>query len=163
MCDIVLEHPSCSRQHARLEHDVDGLFIQDLGSAQGSRVDGKALQPRARQALRHQSKCEFAMSSRCYVVSAPSFAKQSLSLDDKKQRLWSSKRKTDWSAAAAALGDESRSDKFLALMGAAKRTRHDGKSTNEAKAKQAQVFGDLAHVYDAAAERRRAGGRAGLG
>lgn len=159
LCDIVLEHLSCSRQHARLEHDDEGLTVEDLGSAQGSKVNGEVLAPRQRRPLQHGSSCEFALSSRQYVVRAPALASK-LSVDDKKARLWSSKRKTDWSAAAATLGNESRASKFLALMGAeapSRRTTRDEAAS--ASARQAAVFADLTEVCDKARDR----GRAGLG
>lgn len=39
-CDLVVEHPSVSRHHARVEHDSGGWCIRDLGSKNGVRVDG---------------------------------------------------------------------------------------------------------------------------
>ena len=50
-CEIPLEHASCSRRHARLERQADGsVWIEDLGSAQGTYVDG-APEPIAPPAL----------------------------------------------------------------------------------------------------------------
>jgi len=39
-CDIVLEHPAVSRRHARLGWANQRLSISDLGSSNGSRIDG---------------------------------------------------------------------------------------------------------------------------
>lgn len=41
-CDLVLDDPSVSRRHARLTRGVDGWLVEDLGSANGTRV-GDAL------------------------------------------------------------------------------------------------------------------------
>lgn len=45
-CDICLPADEVSRKHAKLQVTVDGLFVEDLGSANGSFVNGK----RVRQA-----------------------------------------------------------------------------------------------------------------
>lgn len=39
-CGLVVEHPSVSRHHARLEHEDGAWHIRDLGSKNGVRVDG---------------------------------------------------------------------------------------------------------------------------
>lgn len=43
MVDIVLSDPEVSRQHARLTHEEEGFLIQDLGSTNGTFVDGRRL------------------------------------------------------------------------------------------------------------------------
>jgi transcriptional regulator with PAS, ATPase and Fis domain len=44
-CDVVIDEPSVSRRHA-LVH-LDGLRVEDLGSANGTRIGGAALSPNA--------------------------------------------------------------------------------------------------------------------
>lgn len=39
-CDLRIEHASVSRRHAELRHDADGWHLLDLGSKNGSHVDG---------------------------------------------------------------------------------------------------------------------------
>ena len=48
-CGLVIAHPSVSRRHAQLVADADSWMIEDLGSANGVRIDGVAVE---RQALR---------------------------------------------------------------------------------------------------------------
>ena len=45
--DLVIEDPSLSRGHARLEIQGDGYVLEDLGSLNGSFVNGHAIQGRA--------------------------------------------------------------------------------------------------------------------
>lgn len=39
-CDIVLNEPEMSRRHALIENTAEGLFLRDLGSANGTFVNG---------------------------------------------------------------------------------------------------------------------------
>jgi len=41
--DVLVEEETVSRRHARLGHDSSGWWIEDLGSANGSRINGKRL------------------------------------------------------------------------------------------------------------------------
>jgi pSer/pThr/pTyr-binding forkhead associated (FHA) protein len=41
--DLVLDHESVSRHHAELRRDRGGVVIADLGSTNGTRVDGQAV------------------------------------------------------------------------------------------------------------------------
>ena len=41
--DIRLKHPSVSRRHARLVVTAQGVFVEDTGSANGTRIDGRTL------------------------------------------------------------------------------------------------------------------------
>lgn len=39
-CDLVLDEPEMSRRHAMIENSGDGLYLRDLGSANGTFVNG---------------------------------------------------------------------------------------------------------------------------
>ena len=56
-CDLAIVSPHVSRQHARLEPDGDGLWVEDLGSSNGTVVNGKVL--RTRQSLQHDDELRF--------------------------------------------------------------------------------------------------------
>ncbi len=43
VCDIVLDDPGASRQHARIHHTATGLAIEDLGSTNGTWVKGESI------------------------------------------------------------------------------------------------------------------------
>jgi len=45
-CDLVLDDPRVSRRHARLSYTAQGFQVQDLGSANGTLVNGQPLPPR---------------------------------------------------------------------------------------------------------------------
>ena len=40
-CGLVVDHRSVSRVHAKLHVDMDGFSIEDLGSSNGTRVQGE--------------------------------------------------------------------------------------------------------------------------
>jgi DNA-binding NtrC family response regulator len=42
---LLVDHPSVSRQHARVTSDGGAITVEDLGSANGTRVDGRKLTP----------------------------------------------------------------------------------------------------------------------
>jgi pSer/pThr/pTyr-binding forkhead associated (FHA) protein/outer membrane protein OmpA-like peptidoglycan-associated protein len=44
LADILVDHPSISRLHARLEPQYGGIHVTDLGSSNGTRVDGQPIQ-----------------------------------------------------------------------------------------------------------------------
>src|SRR5688572_15932149 len=44
--DIVVEDPSLSRAHARIETTTDGVWVLDLGSKNGTHVDGRSIDAR---------------------------------------------------------------------------------------------------------------------
>jgi pSer/pThr/pTyr-binding forkhead associated (FHA) protein len=43
--DILLDHPTVSRRHARLTGSADTLWITDLGSSNGTRVNDRRCEP----------------------------------------------------------------------------------------------------------------------
>jgi pSer/pThr/pTyr-binding forkhead associated (FHA) protein len=42
-CDLVLDEPEMSRRHALIENSPEGIFLRDLGSANGTMVNGIAI------------------------------------------------------------------------------------------------------------------------
>ena len=42
--DVVLAEPTISRSHAAIGHDTEGFFVQDLGSTNGTMVNGAKVQ-----------------------------------------------------------------------------------------------------------------------
>src|SRR5262249_20375595 len=49
-CVIRIDHASVSRQHAAI-HVADGIFVEDLGSSNGTRVSGRRLEANRREPL----------------------------------------------------------------------------------------------------------------
>ncbi len=49
--DVFIDHPSVSRQHARISVDPTSLGVEDLGSINGTRLSGKPLPPKTRIAI----------------------------------------------------------------------------------------------------------------
>ena len=67
--DCVIEHPSCSRQHAWLGWDAEGtLTLEDLGSAAGTRVNGERAPGGTQVALAPGATVIFGESTRSYIV-----------------------------------------------------------------------------------------------
>src|SRR4051794_18734735 len=52
-CTVVLTEPSVSRNHARITRDGSLYFIEDVGSAFGTRVNGQALPKGEKRLLRN--------------------------------------------------------------------------------------------------------------
>jgi pSer/pThr/pTyr-binding forkhead associated (FHA) protein len=73
-CDVVLDNNSVSREHAILAlgrqdgDDETGLFVFDLGSAQGTRLNGEYIDGHKRYQLRPGDRLKFGVSSTEYVV-----------------------------------------------------------------------------------------------
>ena len=78
VCAIALAHPSCSSQHAVLafrsvtSNDANAKVIRpyltDLGSTNGTFVNGTRLIPKEYTALKDQDMIQFGNSSRAYVL-----------------------------------------------------------------------------------------------
>uniref|UniRef100_A0A6A7G6Y3 Peptidyl-prolyl cis-trans isomerase n=1 Tax=Hirondellea gigas TaxID=1518452 RepID=A0A6A7G6Y3_9CRUS len=69
LCDVILQHPSISRQHASILHGSSGnMYIIDLGSSHGTFINKKRLDAKRRQVLRDHDKIRFGASTRTYVV-----------------------------------------------------------------------------------------------
>jgi hypothetical protein len=71
-CGVVLDHPSVSRAHAEIHHDGTTWRLHDLGSKNGSHVDGVAIQdhalPDACWLRLGDSYCEFATFGRAQAA-----------------------------------------------------------------------------------------------
>ncbi len=66
-CDFPIEHPSASRNHATLVHHRNGgVYVIDLRSSHGTRVDGRELAPYEACRLREGSTVSFGASTRAY-------------------------------------------------------------------------------------------------
>jgi len=69
LCDIKLDHPSISRQHAIIAHGSSGnVYLMDLGSSHGTFKNGKRLEPNKREALADLDIIKFGASTREYIV-----------------------------------------------------------------------------------------------
>lgn len=69
--DVVLEHPSISRQHAVLQHGPQGLYLYDLDSVQGTYVNKERVDARQHRKLHVGDLLRFGASTRLYIVSGP--------------------------------------------------------------------------------------------
>jgi serine/threonine protein kinase len=56
-CDLVLKRPDVSRRHCRIVRMADQVIVEDLGSSQGTRINGAAV---ARGGLNHGDRIEVA-------------------------------------------------------------------------------------------------------
>ncbi|EKX53889.1 hypothetical protein GUITHDRAFT_100853 [Guillardia theta CCMP2712] len=67
--DIVMEHPSVSRQHAILQSEGQKVYILDLGSAHGTKVNSRNIEPERKVEVKDGDVLEFGASTRKYVIS----------------------------------------------------------------------------------------------
>lgn len=71
-CDLELQHPSISRQHAALQFDAHGaLFARDLGSTHGTFVNKKRLPANEFVRLHIGDVLAFGESTRLYALCGP--------------------------------------------------------------------------------------------
>jgi WD repeat-containing protein 70 len=69
-CDVVLDHPSLSRQHAALAFDSAGVpFLADLGSTHGTYINGVRLDKSTRKQLLPGDTWSFGGSKRAFRLS----------------------------------------------------------------------------------------------
>jgi hypothetical protein len=47
-CDVVLAHDTVSRRHAEIRREADGCYVADLGSSNGTWIDGRRVEREAR-------------------------------------------------------------------------------------------------------------------
>lgn len=69
-CDLVLPERQISRQHARLKREADGYYIEDLGSKNGTFLNGQPLMPFTPQRLKDGDEIALALCVRMRFVSA---------------------------------------------------------------------------------------------
>lgn len=68
-CDVPLDHPTASRQHAALVHHSDGrVFVIDLGSTHGTTLDGARLPPNKPTVLKNGAELRFGQLPTLFVV-----------------------------------------------------------------------------------------------
>ncbi|MDB4933814.1 MAG: uncharacterized protein JWP87_786 [Labilithrix sp.] len=61
-CTVTIDHPSVSRRHAAL-HVEDGIYVEDLGSSNGTRVGGRRLEANRREMLQPGSLVEVGLAT----------------------------------------------------------------------------------------------------
>ena len=118
---IQTDHISCSRRHALFTMRPDGtVSVMDLGSAQGTAVDGVELRPHVELVLTDLSKITFGTSTRSYLLrtargpgpaggagsgiggSACAPLGRVASADEKRARLWGGKKRAAGGVSLAA-------------------------------------------------------------
>lgn len=77
-CDVLVEHPSCSRFHALLQYCViekdkrkKGYYLFDLGSTHGTYLNKEKLRPKVYTRIRVGYQIKFGGSTRLYIVEGP--------------------------------------------------------------------------------------------
>jgi len=69
LCDIVMQHPSISRQHAAIVHGSSGnMYLIDLDSSHGTTNNKQKLTPEKRECLKDGDIIRFGASTREYHV-----------------------------------------------------------------------------------------------
>jgi hypothetical protein len=72
-CGITVDHPSVSKEHARAEHGPDGLLLEDLGSTNGTFVNGQRLAPATKTAVRPDDAVRFGRASMYHLLDPNGF------------------------------------------------------------------------------------------
>lgn len=68
-CDVLIKHPSISNQHAAIVHGKSGnMYLIDLDSMHGTKLNEKKLSPEKREVLKNNDKIRFGASTREYIV-----------------------------------------------------------------------------------------------
>jgi len=77
-CDVLVEHPSCSRYHAALQFCVEekevrkvGYYLYDMGSTHGCYVNKERMRPKVYVRVRVGYQIKFGGSSRRYIMEGP--------------------------------------------------------------------------------------------
>jgi pSer/pThr/pTyr-binding forkhead associated (FHA) protein len=70
-CDLILDEPEMSRRHAVIENSDDGIFLRDLGSANGTYVNGVQV----RDAVLHPDD-QIAFDRNRFLIEAPGMPKR---------------------------------------------------------------------------------------
>ncbi|KAJ7567264.1 hypothetical protein O6H91_02G139700 [Diphasiastrum complanatum] len=74
VCDVILGHPSISRQHARLElREASEFVLIDLNSVHGTFVNGKPLRKNGQCVLNVGDVVQFGASTKKYVLTFGQF------------------------------------------------------------------------------------------
>ena len=78
-CDVVIEHPSCSRYHALLQYCVKekdkrkiGFYLYDMGSTHGTYVNKDKVKAKVYNRVRVGYQIRFGGSSRLYIIEVSS-------------------------------------------------------------------------------------------
>ncbi len=72
-CAIVVEHPSVSKEHARVERGEGGLVVEDLGSTNGTFVNGQKLAAHAKHKVRPDDAVRFGRASMYHLLDPAGF------------------------------------------------------------------------------------------
>lgn len=69
-CDLRLEHPTVSGEHAVITWDADAWHLRDLGSTNGTRLDGRAVAAGEVVRLHLEASLQFGRESEPWVVTS---------------------------------------------------------------------------------------------
>jgi hypothetical protein len=72
-CGIAIDHPSVSKEHARLEREKGGLLVEDLGSTNGTFVNGQRLAASEKKTVRCDDAVRFGRASMFHLLDPAGF------------------------------------------------------------------------------------------